>query len=115
MENMFLVVLESVINLRILQVFISIAHYRQSQLLQVMSDPAVTCAELSGLLVTCTSSRPKNSGIIKQILRKSTRTLSKFRKLPTNMEKEVQALAFSCLALEQPFSPYRFDTNSSFE
>lgn len=74
-KNIFLVGLDSVINLGIPQVSISKAHYLQSQHLQVMSE--TTCADLSGLLVTCTSHQPKYSGIIKQILRKSSRTLSK--------------------------------------
>lgn len=41
MENIFLVGLDSIINLRIPQVFISQAHYLQSQHWQAMPDPAV--------------------------------------------------------------------------
>lgn len=49
MENIFLMGLGSIINLIIPQVFISKAHYLQSQHLQEMSDPAVRnpCAHLS--------------------------------------------------------------------
>lgn len=98
MENIFLVGLDSIINLRMPQAFISKAHYLQSQHLQVMSE--TTCADLNGLLVTCTSYQANYSGIIKQMMGKSARTLSKSYKVIYTYRKAVQALALPCLTLK---------------
>lgn len=76
MESIFLVGLDSIINLSIPQVFISKSHYLQSQHFQILLSET-TCADLSGLLVTCTGYQPQHSGKIKQTVRKSARTLSK--------------------------------------